>query len=95
MSQASVLEFIELAKVDNTLRSQLEAVSNSAQLKEIAEDKGYNFSEKEIVSVFQEQGLLTIAEDKELSEKELEAVAGSGDGDVILVVVINCSCGDS
>ncbi|MDJ0744337.1 MAG: Nif11-like leader peptide family natural product precursor [Xenococcaceae cyanobacterium MO_167.B27] len=76
MSQASVLEFIELAKVDNTLRSQLEAAYNSAEVKEIAAKKGYHFTEKEIVTVFQDQGLLTIQEEGELSEQELGTLAG-------------------
>lgn len=81
MSQASVLEFVEVAKVDDTLRSQLEATTNPAQLKEIAAQKGYDFTEEEMITAFQEQGLLVITEEKSLSESELEAVAGAGPGD--------------
>ena len=76
MSQATVLKFIESDKVDNSLRSQLEAATNSAQLKEIAVQKGYDFTEQEMLTVLQKQGILTITEDEDLSEKELETVAG-------------------
>ena len=78
MSQASVLEFIEKAKVNSTLRSQLETASDSAELKRIAANHGYDFTEKEILTVFQKQGLLVVKEERLLSEEELESVAGGG-----------------
>lgn len=81
MSQSSVLEFIQVAKADNNLRSQLESATNSIQVKEIAIQKGYNFTEEEIITNFKQQGILTRKEDRTLSEKELETVAG-GDWEV-------------
>ena len=80
MSQAFVLEFIELGRENQSLRTQLEAASSSLELKTIAANYGYNFTEQEIVTAFQQQGLLVVKEERLLTEKDLEAVAGGGDG---------------
>lgn len=76
MSQTSVIEFIEIAKADNNLRHQLEAAENSVQVQKIAIEKGYDFTEEQILVAFQEQGLLVEKEQNSLSETELEVIAG-------------------
>lgn len=76
MSQALVLKFIELAEAEPNLRNQLETASSTKELQQIAASHGYDFTEQEIITVFQEQGILAVEEESSLSEEELEAVAG-------------------
>ncbi|NEP00295.1 MAG: Nif11-like leader peptide family natural product precursor [Symploca sp. SIO2E9] len=77
MSQASVLELIKSSQENQALQQRLEAADSPETIMKIGVEKGYNFTEEELLSVMQEIQQVA-AEEGELSEDELEAVAGGG-----------------
>lgn len=48
MSKESVLNFLTDAAKDNALKSQLEAASNPAEMIGVANEAGYDFSDKHV-----------------------------------------------
>ena len=74
MSIEAVKEFYELLQSDETLQERVKAADDSATVVQIASEKGYEFTEQELERAMQE----AIVEG-ELSQEELEAVAGAGD----------------
>jgi predicted ribosomally synthesized peptide with nif11-like leader len=77
MSIESVRSMIETSKTDATLRQQLQAAEGPEAILTIASEKGYEFTEEELLSVMQEKQL---SFGEELSEEQLESVAGGGKG---------------
>ena len=77
MSIESVRSMIETSKTDATLRQQLQAAEGPEVILTIASEKGYEFTEEELLSVMQEKQL---SFGEELSEEQLESVAGGGKG---------------
>lgn len=71
MSIESVKTFYELLQSDENLQERIKAAGNSATVVQIASEKGYEFTEQELEKAMQE----TLVKE-ELSEQELEAVAG-------------------
>lgn len=75
MSQESVKAFYQVLENDQELQERIKAVNNSADIVRIASEKGYVFTEQELEIAAQ---ALT---NEELSEKQLEAVAGGVQSD--------------
>ena len=75
MSIESVHQMIETAKNDAALKKQLQTAERPENVLAIASERGYEFTEKELLIVMQERQLSC---GEELSEEELESVAGGG-----------------
>ena len=73
MSIESVKKFYELLQSDEILQERVKAAEDSATVVQIASEKGYEFTEQELDRAMQEAIF-----EGELSEQELEAVAGAG-----------------
>ena len=73
MSQESVRKMLETAENDAALRQQLQTAEGPEAVLAIASQKGYEFTEEELLSVMQEKQL---SFGSELSEEQLESVAG-------------------
>ena len=84
MSKEAVKNLIKESQSDTQLLARLEAAEGSEAVIKIAQARGYEFTEDELILVMQEQQELT-SEESELSEEALEAVAGG----------IGFSCGRS
>lgn len=81
MSQESVKVFYQVLEKDQELQKRVKIAENSADIVRIASEKGYVFTEQQLEIAMQE----TVT-NEELSEEQLEAVAG-GDGDKVKVRV--------
>jgi predicted ribosomally synthesized peptide with nif11-like leader len=79
MSKAAVIELIGAAERNPSLLKQLHSAQGPETVLTIAAERGFEFSESELFAVMQEKQLSFAS--KELSNEELEAVAG-GKGDV-------------
>ena len=77
MSIESVRTMIETSKTDAGLRQQLNAAEGPEEVLASASEKGYEFTQEELLSVMQEKQL---SFGEELSEEQLETVAGGGKG---------------
>ena len=77
MSIESVKTFYESLKSDEALQERVKAADDSATVIQIASEKGYEFTEQELERAMQE----AIVEG-DLSQEELEAVAGGAEEDV-------------
>ena len=84
MSKEAVKNLIKESQSDAQLLTQLETAEGSEAVIQIAQERGYQFTEEELILVMQEQQELASGE-SELSEEALEAVAGG----------ISFSCGRS
>ncbi|MGK7949212.1 MAG: Nif11-like leader peptide family natural product precursor [Xenococcaceae cyanobacterium] len=73
MSIESVKTFYKLIQSDETLQERVTAADDSATVVQIASEKGYEFTEQELERAMQEAII-----EGELSQEELEAVAGAG-----------------
>ncbi len=73
MSIQSVKDFYELLQSDENLQERVKAADDSATVVQIASEMGYEFTEQELDRAMQEALV-----EGELSEQELEAVAGAG-----------------
>lgn len=71
MSQESVKEFYQVLENDPELQELVKAADSSANIVQIAANKGYEFTAEELEITMQE----AIAEG-ELKEEELELIAG-------------------
>lgn len=71
MSQESVREFFQVAENDEVLQEQIKAANASANVIQIAGEKGYEFTAQELEEYMKE----AVAKE-ELNLEELEAVAG-------------------
>lgn len=72
MSKETVREFFQVAENDEALQEMIKAANSSMNVVQIAAEKGYEFTELELQAVMQK----AVAEDGDLSEEELDAVAG-------------------
>ncbi len=72
MSKETVREFFKVAEKDDALQEKLKAGNSSTSIVQMAADRGYEFTTKELQAFMQE----AIAADGELSQEELETVAG-------------------
>lgn len=75
MSIQSVHTMIEAAENNVTFQKLLQTAEGPEAILEIASNKGYDFTEEELLSVMQEKQL---SFGTELSEEQLESVAGGG-----------------
>lgn len=75
MSKQAAIEMIKIAQTDSILKEQLENAHESQEVVKIGSEKGYEFTEEELVIVMAEQSMLS-SEELELSDSELESVAG-------------------
>ncbi len=73
MSIESARTMIETAENDTALQKQLQTAEGPEAILAIASEKGYDFTEEELLSVMQEKQL---SFEEELSEDELESIAG-------------------
>jgi len=71
MSKEAVREFYGILKNDESLQEQIKVANSSASVAQIAATRGYDFTEQELEITMQEA-----LANEELSEKELEAIAG-------------------
>jgi predicted ribosomally synthesized peptide with nif11-like leader len=76
MSKEAVLSLIKEAQSNQELLEQLQAATGTARVLEIASAKNYDFNEEELLAVMQEQQLRFAGQEPELSEEQLELVAG-------------------
>ncbi|MEH1770624.1 Nif11-like leader peptide family natural product precursor [Nostoc sp.] len=79
MSKEAVIELIEAAESNPTLLKELHSAQGPETVLTIAAERGFEFSESELLSVMQEKQLSFASED--LSDEQLEAIAG-GKGNV-------------
>jgi predicted ribosomally synthesized peptide with nif11-like leader len=75
MSREAVIKLIESAENDTNLGKQLHSAQGPETVIAIAQEKGYQFTEAELIEVMQEKQL-SFASDEALSEEQLEAVVG-------------------
>ncbi len=75
MSKEAVIKLIESAEINPNLKKQLYNADNPEIVLKIATQKGYQFSEAELIEVMQEKQL-SFASEEELSEEQLESVVG-------------------
>ncbi|MEH1770622.1 Nif11-like leader peptide family natural product precursor [Nostoc sp.] len=78
MSKEAVIELIEAAESNPTLLKQLHSAQGPETVLAIAAERGFQFSEAELLAVMQEKQLSFASE--ALSDEQLEAVVG-GKGD--------------
>ena len=71
MSQEAVKGFFDFAKTSEEIQLQLKNGASYEGIVKIASDKGYNFTEQDLQSY-----ATNLVGKEELSEQELEAVAG-------------------
>ena len=89
----SVEKFLEDVNSDSGLQEELakalEAENDREEVTKLANSKGYNFTSEELWKEIQkrEKDLQKREEAGELSDEELEAVAGGGYGRVITITV--------
>lgn len=70
MSIESISQFLSMVSADSALKEKLAAITDSVNFIQIAEDSGYNFTLEDL------QAYIAQHNNGELSEDELEAVAG-------------------
>lgn len=70
MSTESVSQFLSVVSSDSALKEKLAAITDSVNFIQIAEDSGYSFTLEDL------QAYIAQHNNGELSEDELEAVAG-------------------
>ena len=75
MSQASVLDFFKAVQKNKAVQKQLEVADSLSAAVKIGIDQGYNFTQDELIDFIEEIQQVE-AKDIEMSEEELEAVAG-------------------
>jgi predicted ribosomally synthesized peptide with nif11-like leader len=80
MSQEAVKDFFDFAKTSEEVQLQLKNGVSYEGIIKIASEKGYNFTEKDL-----QKHITSLGGQEELSEQELEAVAG---GNPILIGII-------
>lgn len=78
MSKKAVIKLIESADKDINLRKQLFDAQDPETILAIAKEKGYQFTQEELLIVMQEKQI-SFASDDELSEEQLESVVGGKD----------------
>jgi predicted ribosomally synthesized peptide with nif11-like leader len=74
MSKEAVIKLIEAADSNPTLLKQLHSAQGPEAILAIAAERGFKFSEAELLAVMQEKQLSFAT--NELSEEQLEAVVG-------------------
>lgn len=74
MSKEAVIQLITSAESNPTLLKQLHNVKGTETVLAIGAQRGFQFTETELLAVMQEKQLYFAAE--ELSEEQLEAVVG-------------------
>jgi predicted ribosomally synthesized peptide with nif11-like leader len=74
MSKEAVIKLIEAAESNPTLLKQLHNAQGPETVLAIGAERGFQFSEAELIAVMQEKQLSFASQ--ELSEEQLEAVVG-------------------
>ena len=77
MSQASVLNFFKAVQKNKAVQKQLEVADSLSTAVKIGTEQGYNFTQDELIDFIEEIQQVE-AKEIEMSEEELEAVAGGG-----------------
>lgn len=86
MSKALAIAFIKAAENDTTLLEKVKNANSATSVVKIASEYGYQLTEAEILAI--QTGSHTNWEDEELSEEQLEAVAGGR-----VAAAGSCVCG--
>ena len=74
----TAFNFVKEVSNNETWKEELEAINTPADIVRYAADKGYEFTEEDIISVMEHQQQLA-SKESELSEEALEAIAGGGE----------------
>jgi predicted ribosomally synthesized peptide with nif11-like leader len=90
MSKQTAIEFVKASENDLVLLEKIKAADSPADVVKIAAEYGYELTEREIKAI--QTGSHIDWEDGELSEEQLEAVAG---GLMMAAEPITCCCGGS
>lgn len=75
MSKSSATEFIKASETDKVLLEKVKAADSPASVVKIATDYGYELTEREMQAILT-GSYIAWEDDGELSEEQLEAVAG-------------------
>ncbi|MDJ0713516.1 MAG: Nif11-like leader peptide family natural product precursor [Prochloraceae cyanobacterium] len=75
MSQASVFDFFKAVQKNKAVQKQLEVAESLNVAVKIGTEQGYNFTQDELIDFIEEIQRLE-AKEVEMSEEELEIVAG-------------------
>lgn len=73
-----VLAFFEQADRDRELAGKLKESNAPANILAVAAEYGYQFTERELLAVKQEQMAMAFGETEELSDRQLASIAGAG-----------------
>lgn len=76
MSKENLIKLFQDASKDDELAKELQSASDYSQLKRVASERGYDISNLKEEEAVRTLGIATGAIKDELSEEELEAVAG-------------------
>ena len=78
MSKQQVVEFFQTASKDEYLAEKLKVCTSPSSILAIAAEYGYEFTEEELLQFERKQLEASWNEDNQLSDEQLEAVAGGG-----------------
>jgi len=78
MSKQQVVEFFQTASKDEYLAEKLKVCTSPSSILAIAAEYGYEFTEEELLQFERKQLEASWNEGNELSDEQLEAVAGGG-----------------
>ncbi len=78
MSKQQVVEFFQTASKDEYLAEKLKVCTSPSSILAIAAEYGYEFTEEELLQFERKQLEASWKEGNELSDEQLEAVAGGG-----------------
>jgi predicted ribosomally synthesized peptide with nif11-like leader len=78
MSKQQVVEFFQTASKDEYLAEKLKVCTSPSSILAIAAEYGYEFTEEELLQFERQQLEASWKEGNELSDEQLEAVAGGG-----------------
>lgn len=92
MSKQQVVEFFQTASKDEALAEKLKVSTSPSSILAIAAEYGYEFTEEELVQCEREQLEAFWNEDNELSDQQLEAVAGGAATDTVVPVPQSYIC---
>lgn len=84
MSKETAMAFIKASENDSVLQEKIKAADNPAKVVKIAAEYGYELTEQEIQAIKRSR---IDEEDTNLSEKQLETVAGG-----MQQLAVSCGC---
>lgn len=89
MSQETVKEFFDFAKTSENIQNQFKSGVSYEGIVSIASEKGYTFTEQELqMHLKEDKTIKAVNNGDELSETELEAVAGGCGGGCVIIIIL-------